>query len=59
MNSAIKKHLAKKNDIRCHEVAILSEKKVNSFTLCQKNFCMKGVNLHQVQRTKNTFSLFE
>ena len=59
MNSAIEKHLAKKNDIRFHEIARLSEKKVDSFTLCQRNFCMKGVNLHQVRRTKNTFSLFE
>jgi hypothetical protein len=59
MNSAIEKHLAKKNDVRSHEMAILSERKVDSFTLCQRNFCMKGINLHQVQRTKNTFSLFE
>ena len=28
MNPAIEPHLAKKNDIRCHEVAMLSEKKL-------------------------------
>ena len=59
MSFNIERHLAKKNDIRCQEMAMLFEKKVDSFTLCQRNFCMKGVNLHQVRRNKNTFALFE
>ena len=59
MNFSIKQHLIEKNDIRCHEIAILSEKKIDAFTLCQQNFCMKGVNLHEVRHNKNTFLLFK
>ncbi len=59
MNPTIEKHLIKKNNIRCHEMAILSEKKIDAFTLCQQNFCMEGVNLHEVRHNKNTFSLFK